>query len=149
MVESINPSIDLTHWLLRLLAYVIDSIIVGIVSFAISLAFRGQLITVLLLAWVVLSMVYFILLDIYWGTTVGKKIMGLAVQLEKGGRVSFMPSLIRNISKIFILLPVLDWVIAMVTSGEDRQQKFSDRFAQTTVVQTRQIVQHANPPPPP
>jgi uncharacterized RDD family membrane protein YckC len=73
--------------------------------------------------------------------------MGLVVQLEKGGKVSLMQSFIRNISKIFFFPVFLDWIIAMVTSGEDRQQKFTDRIAKTKVIQTRQIVQSAKPAP--
>jgi uncharacterized RDD family membrane protein YckC len=85
-------------------------------------------------------MLYFILLDVYWGTTIGKRIMGLEVQLEKGGRISLKQSIIRNISKIVIILPILDWLIAVVTSGTDRRQKYTDRIAGTTVTQTRKTV---------
>jgi len=152
MTNSSNAQIDFTHWLLRLVAYIIDSIIlVIIIAIITDLTHLG--IWFMLGAWAILSLLYFIFLDVYWGTTIGKKIIGLNVQLEKGGKVPLKQSIIRNISKIFILLPILDWLIAVVTSGTDRRQKYTDRLAGTTVVQTRQVVQSTAPsissPPPP
>jgi uncharacterized RDD family membrane protein YckC len=78
--------------------------------------------------------------------------MGLEVQLVKGGRISLDKSFIRNISKIFPLFLFLDWLIAVVTAGTDRRQKYSDRIAGTTVVQVSQPFQSMAPsptPPPP
>jgi uncharacterized RDD family membrane protein YckC len=100
----------------------------------------------------ILSILYFIILDVYWGATIGKRVMGLEVQLVKGGRISLDKSFIRNISKIFIVFLFLDWLIAVVTPGSDRRQKYSDRYAGTTVVQIRQAFQStapSTPPPPP
>jgi uncharacterized RDD family membrane protein YckC len=124
---------------MRLAAYMIDSIILAIVVVIISLIAKGGLVTIAL-SWVILSALYFILLDVFWGATIGKKIVGLEVQLEKGGRISLIKSIIRNISKITIVLPIVEWMIAVITSGIDRRQKLTDRWAGTTVVQTRQIV---------
>ena len=146
MTTISNPPVDLTHWLVRLLAYAIDSIIFGVVAVLILLVSKDMGIT--LVVWVVLSLLYFILLDVYWGATIGKNVMGLVVQTEKGGKVSLTQSFIRNISKIVFFPVFLDWIIAMVTSGEDPRQKFTDRIAKTTVIQTRQIVKSAKPAPP-
>jgi uncharacterized RDD family membrane protein YckC len=125
-------------------AYIIDSIILGIVIFIIVLPFHGGFVTIGVV-WIVLALLYFTLLDVYWGATIGKKLLGLSVQMENGGKVSITESFIRNISKFFILLPILDWLIAMVTSGNDRRQKFTDRIAKTTVVQTKKLVESATP----
>jgi uncharacterized RDD family membrane protein YckC len=79
--------------------------------------------------------------------------MGLEVQLSAGGRISLEKSFVRNISKIFPLLLFLDWLIAIVTPGDDRRQKLTDRWAGTTVNQVKQVLQltspSAPPPPPP
>jgi uncharacterized RDD family membrane protein YckC len=139
MTTISNPPIDFTHWTMRLAAYLIDSIILAIVVVIISFIAKGGLVTIAL-SWVILSALYFILLDAFWGATIGKKIVGLEVQLEKGGRISLIKSIIRNISKITIVLPIVGWMIAVITSGIDRRQKLTDRWAGTTVVQTRQIV---------
>jgi uncharacterized RDD family membrane protein YckC len=146
MATSGNAQIDFTHWIMRLVAYIIDSILL-IVVIAIIAQFVDLGIGLLALTWAIFSMLYFILIDVYWGTTVGKKVLGLQVQTEKGGRVSLQQSVICNISKIFILLPILDWLIAVVTAGSDRRQKYTDRLAGTTVIQTRQTIQSAIPAP--
>ena len=144
MTNGSNAQIDFTHWLIRLVAYIIDSIILAIVIVILT-RFLDMGLGLIALTWAILSLFYFSLLDVYWGTTIGKKVMGLKVQLEKGDRIPLKQSLIRNISKIFILLPILDWLIAVVTSGSDRRQKYTDRLAGTTVVQTRQVVQSIAP----
>ena len=138
MATESNPPIDFTHWTMRLAAYLIDSIMLGIVVVLIMIVAGGGLL-ILALSWVILSAIYFILLDVLWGATIGKKLVGLEVQLEKGGRISPTKSVIRNISKITLVLPIVGWMIAVITSGIDRCQKLTDRWAGTTVVQTRQI----------
>jgi len=151
--------IDFTMWLWRLIAYIIDSIIIGIVvaiiDFIIGLAivlsgafflFAGF--GLFFLVFGVLSILYFIILDVVWGATIGKRLLGLEVQKVQGGRVSFGQSIIRNISKIFVLFLFLDWLIAVVTAGNDRRQKLTDRWAGTTVAQVKQPFQTATTTPP-
>jgi len=152
---------DLTHWIYRLIAYIIDSIIIGIpaaiIYFFVILAlvfsdpfffaFGGWLILPLLLG--ILQLIYFMILDVSWGGTIGKRVMGLQVQTVNGGKVPFDKSFIRNITKIYGLFLFLDWLIAVVTAGSDKRQKFTDRYAGTTVVQTKQAFGSVPPPPPP
>jgi len=151
MTTESSGQLDLMHWLIRLIAYIIDAIIVGIVAtilaFIVGVIFFG----LFFLAFGILSILYFIVLDVYWGATIGKRIMGLQVQLVKGGRIPFDKSFIRNISKIFILFLFLDWLIAVVTPGADRRQKWTDRYAGTTVAQIGKspIGSTAPSPPPP
>lgn len=163
--SSNSGQIDLNHWLLRLIAYIIDAIIIFIVT-----TILGIIIAIIAVAaiatgsvlfygglWItfglfgLLSILYFIILDVAWGGTIGKRIMGLQVQTVKGGKVSIGQSFIRNISKIFPLLLFLDWLIAVVTAGNDRRQKLTDRWAGTTVVQTGkspiQFTSSETPPP--
>ena len=167
-----NQEFDTNNWILRLVAYIIDAIIIGIAAVIVGaiIAFATAL-TALATGgyffyggiWAtfgifgLLSILYFIILDVVWGGTIGKRVMGLHVQKETGGRVTYGESFIRNISKIFWLFLLLDWLIAVVTNGPDRRQKLSDRFAHTTVVQIRQPStanintqpQTQTPPPPP
>jgi uncharacterized RDD family membrane protein YckC len=156
-----NEQLDFTHWIYRLIAYIIDSIIIGIpaaiiyffVIVALILtnpfffAFGGWLILPLLLG--ILQLVYFMILDTSWGGTIGKRVMGLQVQTVNGGKVPFDKAFIRNISKIYGLFLFLDWLIAVVTAGNDKRQKYTDRIAGTTVVQVKQAFATAPPPPPP
>ncbi len=160
-MASNSGQFDLTHWIYRLIAYIIDSIIIGIpaaiiyffviwsivLSNPFVLAFGGWLILPFLLG--ILQLIYFMVLDVSWGGTIGKRIMGLQVETVNGGKVPFDKSFIRNISKIYGLFLFLDWLIAVVTAGNDKRQKFTDRYAGTTVVQTKQAFASVGAPPPP
>ena len=142
--------LDLTHWIYRLIAYIIDCIIIGIpaaIIYWFFFAFGGWLVLPLLLG--ILQLIYFIILDTAWGGTIGKRVMGLQVQTVNGGKISFEKAFIRNISKIYGLFLFLDWLIAVVTAGADKRQKFTDRWAGTTVAQTKQAFGSVPPPPPP
>jgi len=156
--SSGSGQIDFTHWIIRLIALIIDSIIIAIptaiIYFIIIFAspaffvFGGFLVVPFILG--ILEVLYFTFLDVYWGATLGKRAMGLHVQMINGGKVPFEKAFIRNISKIYWLLLLLDWLIAIVTPGADRRQKYTDRIAGTTVVQMgRAPIGSTEPPPPP
>ncbi len=167
MSNSIEQ-INWTHWIYRLIAYIIDSIIIGIPAAIIyylaiipvittSYVYYGVTIYggapwwgFLLLPFIlgILQLLYFMILDTMWGATIGKRILGLQVQNTTGGRVPFGKSFIRNISKIYGLFLILDWLVGILTNG-DKRQKFTDRIAATTVIQTRDAFNTAPPPPPP
>jgi uncharacterized RDD family membrane protein YckC len=158
-----SPQIDLGHWVLRLIAYIIDSVITGIVAWIlVSFVFVSLLLSeafywlyigwgyylILLFIVGILQLLYFIFLDVAWGGTIGKRILGLQVQMVNGGKVTIDKSFVRNISKIFVLFVLLDWLVALITPGSDNRQKYTDRMAGTTVVQTSQAVISMAPPPP-
>jgi uncharacterized RDD family membrane protein YckC len=90
---------------------------------------------------------YFVILEVSWGATLGKRILGLHVQTTSGARVKFNQAFIRNISKIYWIFLLLDWLIAIATPGADRRQKYTDRIAGTTVVQSGQALASVTPPP--
>ncbi len=156
-----SGQLDLNHWLYRLIALIIDGIIVGIpvaiiwtiISLALIFAdpflltWGGWLLLPLIFG--ILWVLYFVILDVAWGATIGKRLLGLQVQTVNGGKVPFDKAFIRNISKIYWIFLILDWLIAVVTPGTDKRQKFTDRIAGTTVVSTRQPFAAAPPPPPP
>lgn len=161
-MTSDSGQIDWGHWILRLVAIIIDGIIIGIAAgiigtiLALVLVFSGGLgfffagfgFLTFSFLWGVLAVLYFMILDNYWGATIGKRVMGLQVQTVNGGKVPFDKAFIRNISKIFWPLLILDWLIGIATP-EDKRQKYTDRIAGTTVVQTKQPFATAPPPPPP
>jgi len=141
------------HWIYRLIALIIDSIITGIIGGIIFtilgvVAWWGA---VLLLPFIygIILVIYSAILEVSWnGMTVGKKILGLQVQTTSGGKVTFDKAFLRNISKIYWLLLLLDWLIGIVTPG-NKMQKYTDRMAGTVVVQRKQPFAGSNPPPPP
>ncbi len=152
------PQIDIGHWFLRVIAFIIDSIIIGVVTWIIfsfvlySLLFTAYLIFPLVLG--ILEVLYFAILDVAWGGTIGKRIIGLQVQMTNGNKVTFDKALLRNISKIYWIFLLLDWLVALFMTGADRRQKYTDRMAGTTVVQRSapfasltQTPQQNQPPP--
>jgi uncharacterized RDD family membrane protein YckC len=169
--QQTSGQLDFSLWLIRLIAYIIDGIIIFVVTtilgfiLAIILAFAilttgsflfygGFWVTFGLFG--LLSILYFIILDVVWGATIGKRVMGLRVETVKGAKVTFGQSFIRNISKINPLFVFLDWLIAILTTGPDKRQKLTDRWAGTTVVQAGKSPINLNeptvsssPPPPP
>jgi uncharacterized RDD family membrane protein YckC len=164
-----NSSLDTTHWLYRFIALVIDAIIIGIIAwviynFAIApliwprITYFGNTfsnepwwtsITLYPLVQGLIFVIYAAILDVSWGATVGKRFLGLQVQMENGGKVEFGKAFIREISKIYWLLLLLDWIIGVATPGQDRRQKYTDRIAGTTVVSLKQPFSAGMPPPPP
>jgi uncharacterized RDD family membrane protein YckC len=159
-----SMQIDLGHWLLRFIALIIDGIIVGIIVailffiLFIPLLFVGALgsfyaswgwVLFWPLAIGVLMFFYFLYAEVAWGGTFGKRIVGLRVQTVNGGRITYSQSIVRNISKIFWVFLLLDWLIGIATPG-DRRQKYLDRVAGTVVVQVSQpfAAPPATTPPP-
>jgi uncharacterized RDD family membrane protein YckC len=164
-IEQINWM----HWIYRLIALIIDSIITGIVGWIIYALLISPLlftqttyfgITVVTAPWwggvFLLPFIYGIILVLYsaifevslGGMTIGKKLLGLQVQTTSGGKVTFDKAFLRNISKIYPLLLLLDWLLGILSSG-NKMQKYTDRMAGTVVVQSKQPFGTVPPPPPP
>ena len=135
------------HWIRRLIAFVIDSIIISLGILVIMAIVTIPLVILALatgLPWGILnplvfpfftgllSVLYFTLLEFSYGWTFGKKIMNLRVSRSSGGRPSFDKVFIRNISKIYWILILLDVIVGLATTG-DPNQKISDRYVETTV----------------
>jgi uncharacterized RDD family membrane protein YckC len=138
------------YWLRRFIAIVIDFIIVSIVFVVIVLiflipavivgAFTGIPILTGILGAVafplfvgILMILYFPFAEVTYGATLGKSIMRLRVATADGRRLSLGQAFIRNLSKIYWLLLLLDVIIGLVIEPEYRQ-KLSDKFAGTIVV---------------
>jgi uncharacterized RDD family membrane protein YckC len=133
------------YWLRRLIALIIDGVIIGVVvavlavfvaipfflsgAFApFSFIFGGFTLLV-----GILLILYFPLMETYYGATIGKQVMRLKVVSKTGYKPSFGEAFIRNISKIYWLLLLLDVIIGLaVTKGY--QQKYSDHMMGTSVV---------------
>jgi uncharacterized RDD family membrane protein YckC len=73
---------------------------------------------------------YFPILESHFGTTVGKRLMGLKVRTEEGARIGLGAAFLRRLSFYFEIL-VLDSVFVPFT--EKRQRAF-DIVARTVVV---------------
>ncbi|MCK5038130.1 MAG: RDD family protein [Thermoplasmata archaeon] len=120
------------HWVKRVIAIIIDYIIVSIpfsilAFFALSLPY-----TVIIGSQGAFFFVYFLITELTMGASIGKKLMNLKV-IAITGELDVMKILIRNISKIVGVFFLIDFLIGFFTEG-DPKQKFTDRYAGTTVV---------------
>jgi uncharacterized RDD family membrane protein YckC len=147
------------HWIRRLIAFIIDSVIVGVGTLIIA----GIILIPFILAAAVtgwplvfnpfigpffvgiLSVLYFALLESWFGWTFGKRLMNLRTMRLGGQRPSLDVALVRNISKIYWILVLLDVIIGLATPGDPRQ-KISDRMADTTVTSTSARLSPSAPP---
>ena len=126
------------HWLRRIVALIIDGIIIGVIAFLVSIFF-WILSPVGFIGWFfsgLLMFLYFIAFEMIMGGTPGKKLLSLEV-VSTEGELDFVASLLRNISKIFWVFLLIDWIVGMFTEGDPRQ-KMLDRYAKTTVQRTDQ-----------
>jgi len=163
MATGSNTQLDLGHWVLRLIASIIDTVLISIVTWilwtflVVAILFTGAA-----WAWVfgvaywlifgvgfgVIWFIYSIVLESAWNATLGKRLMGLKVQTVSGGKPDMNKLFLRNASKIIPPFVLLDWLIGVATPG-DKRQKYMDRVAGTTVVQVSQAFASITPPPPP
>ena len=155
MSTQSGSQFDLNHWILRLIAFIIDSIIIliptYIIYFIIILAVPLSWGFILLLPFLlgILEVLYFVFMEVSSGSTIGKKVLGLQVQTVDGSRITYDKAFIRDISKIFWLLLLIDWILGVAIPGRDHRQKYTDRIAGTTVVSIKPAFSSVAAPPPP
>ncbi len=132
MIEHNKPLRE--HWLRRLLAALIDFIVVlftaSIIGFMMRIGlwvFSPVLNVLLALLWVF----YADILEYLYCATLGKMAMNLKVQSLKGP-LDLYKTMIRNLSKVWAPFLILDTLVGMLTEGDPRQ-RFLDRIAETTV----------------
>jgi uncharacterized RDD family membrane protein YckC len=120
------------HWLRRLVAIIIDSIIIfAPISFLFH--FLGM-------SWFfpwwwagAVLFLYAALFDSIIGGTVGKMLMQLKA-VSVTGQLNTSQALMRNVSKVFAPLLLLDWIIGMAVDTRDPRQKWTDQLARTSVI---------------
>ncbi|MHB8565948.1 MAG: RDD family protein [Nitrososphaerales archaeon] len=138
-------------WVRRVIAYIIDAIIVGIVASILSIiiflfvgfgsglffgtffasafspfsAFTGLS--------ALLFILYFTFADALYHRTLGKNIMGLQVATIDGSPLDIGKCFVRNVSKIYWLLLLLDLIGGFFLHVKPGQ-KYSDHIANTVIV---------------
>lgn len=120
------------HWLRRFVAIVIDALIIY-VPISIVFNFLG---TSVLFLWIppgIVFVLYAAVLDAMVGGTFGKLVMSLK-SVSLSGKLDVAQTLMRNISKIFVLILLLDWIIGMAIDTSDPRQKWTDQLAGTSVI---------------
>lgn len=161
---STDAQVDMgNHWLLRIVAAIIDGIPWSVIVYVIlwALFFNGGAPWAgfgwsvgYFLFWPfifgIFEVLYFTFLESSAsGASLGKRVMGLKVQMLNGSKVTVNKAFMRNVSKIFWPILIIDLIIGFATPGPDSRQRYFDRVAGTTVVQVKQVFASAPPPPPP
>ncbi len=134
------------YWVRRVVAFVIDALIVYlavgllvILAAASLLVLSGPGVFVAVLVGVfsflagVILVLYFVAFEVVAGTSVGKRVMGLKVVASGGRAPNMMEALVRNVSKIYWLLLVLDVIVGLAVS-KSYTQKYTDKLMSTSVV---------------
>ncbi len=114
----------------RFVAIVIDCIIIGVVSGALSFGLKGSALGGLLSA--VIGFGYFIYFE---GSerqaTLGKQVMGIKVVTASGGKIDYAKAAVRNLSRILSGILLIGYIMALFT---EKEQALHDLIAGTIVV---------------
>ncbi len=82
----------------------------------------------------------FILLEGTFGTTIGKKLVGLRVLDEDGTKIGYKKAVIRNIPKLWPPVITIDALLMIILFRKENQRGF-DRIGNTIVVKTLGLTQ--------
>ena len=121
-----------SHWLRRFVAIIIDAAVIYI-PVNLFFGFLGFNSFIVFFSTGVLFFVYAALFDLLVGGTFGKMLLSLK-SVSTRGQLNSSQALMRNISKIFGPLLLLDWIIGMLVDTQDPRQKWTDQMAETSVI---------------
>jgi uncharacterized RDD family membrane protein YckC len=120
------------HWFRRFVAIVLDAVIIYLPMWLLFTLLGYPYFYPGLLSGVLLFL-YCALLDTAIGGTVGKLILHLKA-VPTSGKMSFPQALMRDVSKIFVVFLLLDWIVGMAVDTNDPRQKWTDQIARTSVI---------------
>lgn len=83
---------------------------------------------------------YFVLLEGWFGTTLGKWVLGLRVIGTDGRLPGLRKSLVRNALRVVDSLPTLNILGAILIQRSEERARFGDRVAGTRVICTRSVI---------
>lgn len=162
--ENISLTLELAGMGNRMLAFLLDSLIIGLLLFAIIIVFSflGLLsgnetlayviLAVLILALFLIPWGYFIIFELIWhGQTPGKKVLRIKVVREDGRPVNLAASFLRNIMRIVDMLPSGYAVGLISIFFHAREKRVGDIVGGTIVVKEPRAafpVSPAGMPPP-
>ena len=133
------------YWVERLVAFVIDAVIVFIVLVVLTAliaipalftggwAFFGAVFGGVAFLWGLIFVLYFTVMESSGGASIGKRTFHLKVVSKTNANPTFGEAFVRNLSKIYWLLLLLDVIVGLALS-HGYQEKYSDHFMGTKVV---------------
>jgi uncharacterized RDD family membrane protein YckC len=120
------------HWLRRFVAIAIDALIIYVpVNLFFDFVGVNSYLTFLMTGG--LFFAYTALFDALIGGSFGKMLMSLK-SVSIAGKLDPAQALMRNISKVFPPVLLLDWIIGMLVDTNDPRQKWTDQLANTSVI---------------
>lgn len=133
-MEDSGVPFTVARWLERLVAYIIDTTIITVVIFVMFFPVLGAYDDHDLhvysweeaAMWVVSAMLplaYFTLMEMYTGTTAGRRALRLYVVDATGQRPGLKGILVSNIGKSFV--PFLDVIVGLIMFRKTKQRAFS------------------------
>ncbi len=128
-----------TLWVTRVIAYAIDSFIVGALGALLALLayvplwigsiFSGELdwVGVWRLPFILGAgqVIYFTAMEYMYGASLGKQLLGLRVEAPNGGKPSLTAAFTRNVSKVHGFMLFIDVVMGLALT-DDPRDKFTD-----------------------
>jgi uncharacterized RDD family membrane protein YckC len=126
----------------RAVAIIIDSILLCIVGYVIAMVTGGTTETGFnmsgapALFFFLIALVYYVVMEVTSGATIGKKVMGLKVVKEDGTPIDWGAGVIRNILRIidgfffYLVGAIVVWV-------SKKKQRLGDMAAHTLVVRSK------------
>ncbi|MDT3436978.1 RDD family protein [Haloarcula sp. 1CSR25-25] len=119
----------------RIVAIIIDVVLIGVVSTAI-IVVLGQIRLGVLgnLFGLIIGFGYYIYLEGTYGQTIGKMALDIVVVTEDGDPIDYGPAAIRTLLRIVDILPAFYLVGIVAVLVTDRKQRLGDLVADTVVV---------------
>ena len=122
----------------RVIAYVLDFLVVSAIMWILSfflfyiLGPKNVYSVYQFLPWIIaiFGFVYFVFCEKVFGASVGKAIMRLEVRSKNGARISGLQAIIRNLTKIFWVPIIFDWLAGKFLKTD----RILNNITRTTVV---------------
>ena len=125
------------HWAKRLVAIILDSIFI-IIPVYVFMTFVSWWVGGFLFIGIggIVLFLYSALFEYAAGHTIGKAIMGLKV-VSMRGKVELPDAMLRNITKIYGLILLIEFIATLFVETTDAHQRYTDKLAKTTVIEKR------------
>jgi len=132
-------SYQLAGWWHRVGAYLLDVVvlILALVVVGIGFAIGDALGLLLLVAWFVAFLIgYWVLLEgSESGQTIGKRLVGIRVRADHGGRAGYGKAFARNlVARVIGLFPFVGLIDVLWPLWDDKHQCLHDKAASTIVI---------------
>ncbi len=129
----------------RIFAFILDILFLSVFFFPATYLYSGKwlmypedhlwiIFDPICLIFLAIIFLYFIILEAYFGQTIGKKIMKIKVVNYKQEKAGIKKSLIRNILRLIDGLPAFNLLGLMLIIYTKNHQRFGDIVAKTFVI---------------